>query len=54
MASDCFNHKQEDDPMQIRPNEQEILGQVAKLLVRENLMKPEEQLRFLAFLKGEL
>lgn len=44
---------QEEPQVHKKQQEKELLGQLAKLLVRENLMSPEEQLRFLAALKEE-
>lgn len=44
---------QEESQMYKKKQEQELLSQLAGMLVRENLMSPEEQLRFLAALKEE-
>lgn len=39
--------------MEFHQKEQAILSQIAKLLVSEKLMTPEEHLRFLGLLKEE-
>ncbi len=40
--------------MKSERGEEAILSQIANLLVKENLINPEEQIRFLSFLnKGE-
>ncbi len=46
-------HIKEVLPMKKQPNENEILRQIATLLVREKLLSPEEHLRFLSLLKEE-
>lgn len=43
----------EESQMYKKKQEQELLSRLAGLLVKENLMSPEEQLRFLAALKEE-
>lgn len=45
--------KQENTQMKRNLQEKAILGQIANLLVQEQLINPEEQIRFLAFLKEE-
>lgn len=55
MARDQDNHKKEDTYMrQSNQIEQAILNQIARLLVSEHLMNPEEQLRFMTLLKEEI
>lgn len=51
---DIFGSSREEEfpPPSVR-RENALLDQVARLLVREELITPEEQLRFLAFLKEE-
>ena len=45
--------KQNDIQVKKKLQEKSILGQIANLLVQEQLINPEEQIRFLAFLKEE-
>jgi hypothetical protein len=45
--------KQEVIQMKRNLQEKAILGQIASLLVQEQLINPEEQIRFLTFLKEE-
>ncbi|MDO4329100.1 MAG: hypothetical protein Q4C66_07175 [Lachnospiraceae bacterium] len=45
-------HKEESQ-MQKAQQEKAILSHLASLLVKENLISPEEQLRFLATLREE-
>ena len=44
---------QEEAQVHQHKQEKEILSQLAKILVSENLMSPEEHIRFLAALKEE-
>lgn len=45
--------KQEDNTMGKNIQEKELLIQIAKILLNENIIMPEEQIRFLEILKGE-
>jgi len=53
MANSMDSCRQEESYMPFNHDEKAVLGQIARLLVSEKLMEPEEQLRFLAILKEE-
>lgn len=48
-----MNPKKNESNMRYHQGEQAILSQIARILVSEKLMSPEEHLRFLALLKEE-
>lgn len=47
------NSNQEEEQMIKRIGDKAILSQIASLLVKESLLDPNEQLRFLTLLKEE-
>lgn len=52
-ADNMKKGKIEKSHVEFHQKEQAILSQIAKLLVNEKLMTPEEHLRFLGLLKEE-
>lgn len=53
MLALCDYVKQENKPMKKDLLEKELLAQIAKLLLNESIIMPEEQIRFLSILNEE-
>lgn len=53
MLALCEYVKQEDKPMKKDLLEKELLAQIAKILMNESIIMPEEQIRFLNILNEE-
>lgn len=51
MANINTNQKEEESHIPLQQEEKAILYQIAKMLVREKWINPEEQLRFLELVK---